>query len=194
MRPITILFCVLFLAALSASVQPGFAQTPSVTTYFDENFKLVLPVCPDDRLGRLYVIAENFPAPFIQLEYRVNFDPEVTYIGDYIRGGTAVGWSPTGIIQTWPTPQDASSHLVVSEIVVFYNCEGCQVQGITICVDAHPETGYLRAISWPNMEPVYPMSHMAVICPNLGPNPPCPISPPVPVEATTWGHVKALYR
>jgi hypothetical protein len=68
-------------------------------------------------------------------------------------------------------------------------------QDIPICVDSHPETGYLRAISWPNMVPVYPMSHRAILCiATLPPYPPCPISPPVPVEETTWGQVKALYR
>ena len=195
-RPISILFCVVVLTTLLPGVQIGFAQTPSVSIYFDEDLESVLPVCPDDPLGKLYVIAVNFPAPFVQLEYKVNYPPEVIYLGEVVRGGTAVGMTPIGIVQTWPTPQDASSPLVVAEVsVAWMACNYCESQIITICVDSHPDTGYLRAISWPNMEDVYPVSHRAVICPCCPlPYPPCPISPPTPVEATTWGHVKALYR
>lgn len=197
-HPISILLFVTFLTTLVPGIQNGLAQTPSVSVYFDEDLTRVEPSCPDQPpgtvLGTLFVIAEHFPAPFIQLEYRVKFPAEVLYLGEVVRGGSAVGVSPIGIIQTWETPQDASSHLVVNEIWMLWMCVYCMETDIQICVDTHPETGYFRALRWPDMAAIYPMSHTAVACPLLHTYPPCTISPPVPVEETTWGEVKSLYR
>jgi len=50
-------------------------------------------------------------------------------------------------------------------------------------VDPHPGTGLLQAIEWNTFRTVQGVGMTSLVCPWL-----------IGTEATSWGHVKSLYR
>ena len=190
--------------AILGTGQYGITQTPRLTIYFNDGLtQNHESQCPPDPPGTvfdsLYIVAEGFISPISQIEYSVKYDPAFYWITDCMVYGTAVGNTATGIIQSWSTPQDASSQLLLSKVYVIWICHSCFYEvgcNTKVCVDSNPNTGYLKALQWPDMSPIYPESWAAIIClcnPYPGYNL-CEITQPVPVEQMLWGTIKALYR
>jgi hypothetical protein len=179
-----------------------FAQYPGMWIYFNEGLsKGVEESCPDQPPGSvldsLYIVAKSFPVPISQIEYRVNYPPQILWLGDWIQSGTAEGNTPTGIIQSWESPQDASTQLVLVKVLFIWMCQLCyDGTHIRICVDANPNTGFLRALTWPGPTVTYPDSWEAFICPNISDTYPirCFIISGIHDEQTTWGSIKMLYK
>ncbi len=180
--------------------QYGLAQPPRVSIYFDDALSRWWGMCPPDPPGvifdSLYVVAEDFSALISQIEYKVNYEPAFLWLYDLAASGTAEGNTDIGIIQSWENPQDASTQLLLNKVFVLWMCSDCGSGNtdIMICVDSNPNTGYLRAIRWPDMSPIFPESWAVHLCPtNYYPRD-CPITPPVPVEQANWGAIKSFYK
>ena len=100
----------------------------------------------------------------------------------------------TGIAIAFPVPLNAYSPVLIAGIFVLWMCNDCGPSYNTpVCFDVYPSSGYLRAVRWPDLELIYATSETALICPA---GPPWPICAelPIPVEQTTWGHIKAMYH
>ena len=180
------------LAAL-ATVTLGLPQTtvgqvPYVQIYFDEGLQRTHEnSCPFSAPGTidgdLYVAAHNFSMFMSSIEYSVDYPPEIGFLGDVIDSSyEVVGDSHTGILISFPTPLDAFETVLLQKVRFVWWCALCESQAIPIVVVPHPASGKIRAISWPESDEVEAVGMTAIVCPTI------------PVESTTWGHIKALYN
>ena len=190
-----VLLVVLALMIMSLGTSIVSAQTPNVQVFFDEWFGAThLDQCPPDTPGTvngyLYVVASNFGMWMTAIEYAIVYPPEITYIGD-ITTGLSIGKSPSyaifpettgGIATSWPFAINAYFPVLVNKVFITFNCQLCYDTDIPITVVAHPGTGFLRAVRYPDGGYVSGVGMLSYICPT------------VPAEETTWGNIKALYN
>jgi hypothetical protein len=117
------------------------------------------------------------------IEYRVDYPPELVFVQDSIDASYQVaGESWSGIVISFPSPLDAHEAVLLERVIFEWACIACETTDIRAVVVPHPASGKIRAISWPDSEEVEAVGMTAIVCPLL------------PVENSTWGHVKALYR
>lgn len=162
------------------------AETPSVRIYFDEAFTVVHKDCPDEPPGTvldsLYVVAEDFNLWFNAIEYMILYPPEILFESD-VNEGLNIGTSATGIATAWPKPFWEHKPNMVNKVIFTWNCQGSQEEGIPIQVVPHPQTGFIRAVEWWEHYFVYGVGMTGWIR-----------ASEVPVEDTSWGRIKALYK
>jgi len=188
MKKILVVVCAVAFCLGAASAD---AQVPYVQVYFDSlHTESVLEECPTDPQGTLYVVAHNWGIWMSGIEYQINYPPEMTFLGDFIDEDRqlSIGSSPTGISIAWKNaPGAAFVSLRLQTVSVWYTCDGCQVQNITVTVVKHPVSDptqpnhMVRAVDWPDEADHWGVGMASVICPT------------VPVEETTWGGIKAQY-
>ena len=191
MKKILVVVCTAAFCLGAASAGAQVAPEPYVQVYFDESRTVTgLLECPTDPVGKLYVVAHNFNIWMTAIEYKIDYPPEVTLLGDSIDldRQLKIGNSATGIAIVWQNnPGNAFEGLWLQEATVLYNCEGCQVQNITITVVKHPESDatmpnhLVRSLDRPDEADHWGVGLEARICAT------------VPVEETTWGGIKAQY-
>jgi hypothetical protein len=169
--------------------RPGTAQVPYIQIYFDENLQWDFAgQCPNTDPGevveRIYIAAHNFNIFMSSIEYRVEYPPELPWVDDVVDPAYQyTGDSPTGIVITFPEPVDGSRTVLLERAMIVWYCRLCITDlDIQVVVVPHPTSGKVRAISWPDGEVVEGVGMRSLICPTL------------PVESSTWGEVKALYR
>jgi hypothetical protein len=183
-KVLSVLFALLILS-LGASVVS--AQIPFVQVYFDQYMtKASIDQCPDADIGTvtgsLYVGAINFNCWMSAIEYKIEYPPELSFLGDNT-GGLDIGSSPVGIATAWTFPLNAFGPALVNEVSILWMCRLCNgISEVTISVVPHPESGLLRAIRWPDNSFVDAVGQVSLICTS------------VPAEETTWGSIKALYN
>jgi hypothetical protein len=63
-------------------------------------------------------------------------------------------------------------------------CDACAPENWNVPISVRPYPGqiFVRAVEWPNLNIVLAVGMTAIICPTS------------PIQETTWGQVKALYR
>jgi hypothetical protein len=192
---ISVSFLIIIVAACPAS-----SQTPYLQIYFDSDLSELCANCPNAPSGSvldtLYIVAIGFDAYISAIEYSVDYTSNLVWFADFTTG-LNIGDTPSGIATAWPTPQNAYSPFIVAEVLVIWLCDACIPPFNTaLCPNAHPSTGYIRATTWPNLNYIYATNRAACICPTscVVPSPcTCPDSP-IPVETTTWGQIKAIYK
>lgn len=166
------------------------AQTPYVAIFFDEDLLQQEQDCPPSPPGTveqdLYVVAGNFAMWMSGIEYMISYPSSMSFIADtHLPGALWVGSSDTGIGISFPTPLNGWERTVVQTVSVSWMCDACTgsfCDGL-IEVLPHPNTGYVRAVRWPDSVIVNGVGLTSVVCARA-----------IPVEQTTWGQVKALYR
>ena len=165
------------------------AQQPRVRIYFDEGLRFTSWYCPAAPIGtvaqNLYVVAEDFGIWMNAIEYRISYPPQLFWAGDNMIGDAiSIGSSPAGIGIAFPTPLKAFTKAVVQTATVIWMCDNCGPPNLDAPVQVwgHPSTGLLRAVEWPNLNIVIGKNSTSFICYVH------------PVQETTWGRVKALYR
>lgn len=97
-------------------------------------------------------------------------------------GYTGDGYSWDGIRVSFGGPVDASAKLLVERIVVIWTCESCSGGVVFFTVEPHPDTGKIQATGWPDLMKIEATGGSNDLCGVL------------PVEPSTWGRIKALYR
>jgi hypothetical protein len=179
----------------------GSAQTPYLQAYFDRDFTQSVDNCPWAPAGTVldsfFVVALGFDAWLNAIEYRIDYPIETLWIADFFPSPRplVIGNTSIGISIAYPTPLNAFSAVLVTRIWFFWMCDGCEPYHVNklLCFKAHPSSGYLRAVRWPDLELIYATSGTAVICPLCGGAGRCD-DLPVPVYRSTWGAIKAQYR
>jgi hypothetical protein len=141
MKKVLVVVCAVAFCLGAASAD---AQVPYVQPYFDElQTVTILDECPTDPAGRLYIVAHNWGIFMSAIEYRIEYAPEITFLGDFIDEANilSIGSSPTGIALAWKnSPGVAFTSLRLQEVSVFYTCTACEVTNITVTVKKHPDS------------------------------------------------------
>lgn len=183
------LICLISLTAVLLGLpQFSTAQVPYIQIYFDEDLQRTMEIScpfvdPGSRVGTIYIAAHNFSMFMSSIEYRVDYPPELSFLGDIINSSyQVVGHSIIGIVISFPTPLNAFETVVLQKVEFMWVCYACESIAIPVVVVPHPSSGKIGAISWPDSEEVEAVGMTAIVCPTM------------PVEASTWGHIKALYR
>jgi hypothetical protein len=208
---------VVFAVVVGLSAVAAKAQVPYLQIYFDEKATVTMRDCPDDPpmtvLDTAYVYAHNWNNFISAMEFRVVYPAEVVWVGDLVpdrydtdpipppspttqcvlKVGSSPG--PTGVAVAWNTdfpcrwPRGWDIFQVL-RIQFFWNCQGCNppVDVALPIVNASDILDYTVngvAIA-PEVPPwnVFGVGLTAYVCPDFY----------IPVEETTWGGIKALYR
>ena len=173
------------LTAVNAS-----AQVPNVSIYFDDTFLETGKNCPVAPIGTMldsvYVVANNFNMWMNAIEYKIEYPPQVLWLGDYFPPDRlTIGNSGTGdgVGVSWPLPANAFGPLVVQTSRFYWMCDNCDgIFNTPWIVLPYGTQATVRAVRWPDLLIVPAVGMTALICPT------------VPVEETTWGGIKAMYE
>lgn len=180
---VTLAAILVVLAAANGMVQAQ--TTPTVGVYFDEAYTVMQKPCPGPGVfDYMYVVAYNFDAFILGIEYMISYPPSMTWIADLEIPPVTIGSSPTGISMGWDTPRNGFGGVLVQEVAFTWQCDGCNAmnEDDPIVVMPHPEFGFVRAVDFPNYEFINAVGMTSLVCAT------------VPAEETTWGQVKALYE
>jgi len=184
---------ILIAVCLSVFASIAFAQTPYVAVYFDmEDYSRSIAICPPEPIGAvidsIYVVAGNFNMWMNAIEYAIEYPDVVLWGGDMIDdyGVLMIGNSPGGITLAWTLPANAFEPLLVQKARFIWMCTDNDIYACGekhIRPVAHPVSGQIRAVRWPDLATFSAVGYWAVICPCIS-----------PTEETTWGGIKALYQ
>jgi len=185
----SILLTFAFVSALSV---PAFAQVPIVRIYEDQSYSPFFHCGPQGTLHEFIVVLHNVDDVVSAVDFSIQYPASMIFLGDQLPDGgyfnnevILLGSSPTGVAVAWHSccMTDASQGLVVLRPLIMWtgNCDCAQalvVGGYTPLGKTQPS--FVRFADF--------TEH-----PALGSASPW-IQCSVPVEPTTWGKVKSLYR
>lgn len=119
------------------------------------------------------------------IDYKIEYDPVVTFIGDLMVGDALpIGSSPTGISIAFPSPGDAHVMFAVQRVVVMWNGTDCALyRDSPINIVPYPGKDRIEAVRWPDLWIVEAQGVTSYICPTG-----------TPTQNATWGVVKTLYQ
>ena len=185
MRRLLLVVCVIAVLGLASGAS---AQIPYVQVFFDEGASIAQKDCPGNALDQLQVFAINYNTYIAAIKYRVSLPGCFTFLGDVVyNGALTIGTSinATGISISYPVPGDGFHPFKTQSINVFWNCTDCTGWAISpINVIGLGPGGFVETISWPHLTTKWGVGMVSLVC----------AFPPIPVEETTWGNVKSLYR
>jgi hypothetical protein len=131
----------------------------------------------------LYVIAYNLNCLVTGIEFQVLFPPAMTWIADVCVQPVTFGTTASGLAMGWAIPQDGFKAINVATVIFQWTIGNCAVTNIPIPVVGHPLfAADPRWSCFQNPNIFTAVGDTGIICPT------------VPVEESTWGKVKALYR
>ena len=160
---------ILLLSASYASICA--AQIPCVALYFDRALTQLYGDCPEAPAGTvldtLYLAAFGFDTPMEGIEYKIEFPPEIAYLGTMENDNCLFIGDPfNGRALAFVTPQDASSPVIIQEFHVLWLCQGCTTVDIPITVEAHPLSGSLRVVT-SDLAFVDVVGYTSYVCPGI---------------------------
>ncbi len=188
MKKALLTIAIVFTIAITSS---AYAQTPYFQVYFDENLQEAAANCPAGLIGShidtLYVVAHNFNMWISAAEFTIDYTPHLMWLGDFpVDTDLKIGDSQTGIAIAWNVPVNAFGAAVLMTATVVWMCNDCAgisgTPGSQIVISAYPGQTDPRAVRWPDNVPFDGIGMTSLICPL------------VPVQATSWGQIKALYN
>ncbi|MFH1756203.1 MAG: hypothetical protein ABIA59_10940 [Candidatus Latescibacterota bacterium] len=181
MKRVFVIVVALGLLAISAQIA-GAQSLPFLQVFFDDLYTVGSMDCPGAMPDSAYVVAKNFNMYMQGIEYKVAYPAEMVWLADNVGTALAIGNTSIGIAQAWPLPQNAYVPFSVAKVLFFWNCTGCPIKNIPIVVVPHPETFKLRALRWPDLLEVNIVGSTSLVCATI------------PVEESSWGQIKALYK
>ena len=175
-KSLALLVVVLLVGAVVAG-----AQVPNAEFHFKHAGEAALVCGGMGVLDTAFVVVNNFSMWMSAIEYQVIYPPEMLFLADNT-GGLNIGNSMMGIATSWPFPINAYSSAIVNTVIFVWQCDGCPRTNIPVPVAPHPLTGFLRTVRWPDNALIQGIGMTSLICPTI------------PVEETTWGNIKELYK
>ena len=150
----------LVLFALAPRVTAG---TPYLQVYYDSEFLHTNSNCPQGQpIGtvaqEIYIVAHDFDAWLNAIEFKINYPPQLLFLGDNIPPWhLSIGNSQDGIAIAFPIPLNAYSPVLISTVTVLWMCDEClfSLYDTPVCFDVYPSSGYLRAVRWPDLSLIY---------------------------------------
>ena len=163
----------LVLLLLSAVLAPvrAIGQPRLIGLYFDRALTQLVADCPDSPMGTvidtLYLAVSGFTTPIEGIEYQISFPPQMTWIDDVeLDNGLWIDYPDQGRMIAFFSPLDASSPVIIQELVVAWLCEGCTTRDIPITIAPHPMTGSLRAVT-SELEFEDVIGYTSIVCPTF---------------------------
>jgi hypothetical protein len=182
MKRVFVIVVALGLIAFSAQMV-GAQEVPYIMLYFDDLYTVGSEDCPGAQPDSAYIVVKNLNMYLQAIEYQVLYPAEMVWIGDDVGTALAIGNTSIGIAESWPLPQNAYVPYSVAKVTFMWNCTGgCPVKNIPIVIVPHPDTFKLRAIRWPDLGEVPVIGMTSLVCATI------------PVEESSWGQIKALYK
>ncbi len=189
---------IIFALALCAiAALPALAQVPRVQVCENDTFDTFYHCGEPGTIHELVVILRGVPDVVSAVDFSIQFPPGMIWIADnlpdpgYVNNEVVkIGSSPDGVAVAWhsccmQSAPEGSQLVVLRPLIVWTNncdrefhCEPIEVGGYTPLGKTYPS--YIRASDF--------SEHSAVGMRTFRGN--CI----VPVEPTTWGKVKSLYR
>lgn len=145
-------------------VSSAVAQTPTITVYFDGGYSQRVKDCPGPGLDTLYVVAENWGAYLSAMEFKVDYPPEMTWLADLDLPPVSFGNTASGVSMGFGIPQNAFLPLLVTRVLVLWNCTDCSAANSKLAVVPHPLFGYVRATMWPTQEYIIGEGGGSAVC------------------------------
>jgi len=140
----------LALSLWSVALAPTVATaTPSIAVYFDRALTQQYAECPYlGALDTVFVAVSGFSSTIEGVEYRIVFPPELLWIANLSPApGLEIGDPVNGQTLALFAPLEASDRVIVREVLVLWQCEGCATVNIPIEFAANPQSGALRAVT-----------------------------------------------
>jgi hypothetical protein len=133
-------------------IPAGSAAAATVGVYFDRELTQQSTECPNAPAGSvldtIYVAISGLAEPIEGIEFKVDFPPEIIWLGDVYPGNALmIGQTPYGVSMAFLDPPYSPERLEILKILVLWNCESCYTPDIPISVVAHPATESLRAVT-----------------------------------------------
>ncbi|MCH7548656.1 MAG: hypothetical protein IH969_03805 [Candidatus Krumholzibacteriota bacterium] len=184
-------FFLLAAAFVGLTAFSAYAQSvPRVQWFFDADFTQTDKDC-DGSLNNIgYVVAVNFNAFISAVEYRIDYPPrDFSWEFDLVVNENQffIGSTPFGIASAWSLPLDCFQPTVIMQVLYDWSgCNNCNPAANTnqpIVAGPNPSSGRLRFVRFPDNAEFDAIGMLSLVCPGT-----------IPVEETTWGQVKALYR
>jgi len=158
-------------------------QVPYIMLYFDDLYTVGSEDCPGIQPDSAFIVVKNFDMYLQSIEYQVIYPPEMVWIGDDAGDALVIGNTRDGIAEAWQYPQNAFVPFAVAKVSFMWNCTGgCPVKNIPIIIGPNPSSFKLRALRWPDFFEINPIGMTSLVCATI------------PVEETSWGKIKALYK
>ena len=185
MKKSILIFATVFAIAIAGS---ALAQEPNIQVYFGDmsTGSMNCPPIgtpPGTVITQLWVVANNFNTWLSAVEFKIEYPPQLSFIGDTYTTDTVIGNSAIGVSLAWTIPLNAFEAVTLMKASVMWMCAGCVGnEDAPVLVVPNPNMGLLRGVRWPDNVPFDITGMESRICAT------------VPVEETTWGQVKALYN
>ena len=177
---IVMTFAVLVICSTSA-----YGQDQIMAIYFNEGMYQIGENCLGvGVLDTLYVTAIRFGASIKEVHYKIVYPDQITWLMDFDVPAGTEGNTVIGISEVFDEPIPAFGKTAVAKVLVQWECDGCEAwmdQHLPVLAP-HPSVGALRVVTWPELEVVTPHIWGSWICPII------------PVDESTWGKIKALYK
>jgi hypothetical protein len=182
MKRVFVIVVALGILAIGAQVANA-QQVPYVMLYFDDFYVEGSKDCSDGQVDSAFVVAKNFDLWLQAIEYKVDYPLQMIWISDDVGTSLAIGSTPVGIAQSWPLPQNAYEPYRIAKVIFLWNCfGGCVTTNVPVTIEPHPDTFKLRALRWPDLSEMTAIGMTSLVCATI------------PVEETSWGQIKALYK
>lgn len=177
-----LLVMAVFVVLAMGVAAPAAAQTPNIGVFFDSGWSRMDWDCPGAGvMDTVYVVARNFNRFVMAVEYSINYPPAMSWLFDFDVPEVSIGTTPAGITSGFASPQSGYFPLCVAKAVFIWTCNECLINNVPCVVSAHPGTGFLGGVDFPNYDLVPAVGMTSLVCAT------------VPVEETTWGKIKSMY-
>ena len=189
MRAVGKLFPVVLVGACVMAVLSSAARTqvPFVQVQMDDDAYPSATNCkPPNTFDTLIVNVHNLNAQFVGFELSIQYPPALLFLDDLVDADSYVGSSLDGITITWLEPQEGFGVVELFRVrVIWTGACNCNEGVVPVNVYGRSGTGSPRVVRWPDLDQVDVAGLHSLVCGD---------GPPISVEDTTWGAIKALYR
>ena len=164
------------------------AQVPYVWILLDGDRTWLYECKAAATLDTLDVVGYNFNAWFVGFDVQIYYPPALLFIEDQVDATLWLGQSPEGLAIVWQTPRNgfASEVLLFRSVVIWTGNCSCVIPAPhqPVVVKGYPGNVNPTYARWPDYVAVPAVGLTSLIC----------ADPPISVEETTWGRIKALFH
>lgn len=184
------ILCTVFLACLPTAGLANAALVGRISLYSDAASTLCALADNEPRLGEMFIVHNVGDVAGNAYLVRFQLTASAGFTGSWVQdilppGMSAVGTSPNGIAINYQACRSGD----VSILRVTYQLFGTSSQCSFLQASAYPGIDFIEA-----MDCSFDSHAVAGGTIVVNPNETCPCPEPVPVQTSTWGRVKALYR
>jgi hypothetical protein len=161
------------------------AQIPFVQVQFDDGQTWTFECKEVLTFDTLRVVAQNLNMWLVGFDLQIQYPPALLFLEDLVSAPLWLGLSSDGLAIVWQTPQNSFQpvELFRPHVVWTGSCD-CQYGPQVVNVGGWPGNPHPKAVRWPDYTESDVLGLFSLIC----------ATPPNPIQSTTWGRIKSLYR